>query len=238
MLLSLYLTVVMSAVCLLYCRFAEKRSLKSLGFVPTIPGRWRSALLDYLKGLFFGLAMFSAAVLFGTPVGAFRFAGVSENFSLPVLVLFFGGFLLQGLSEEILCRGYFMLSAARKSSLLTAVIGNSLLFALLHSFNKGISPIAVVNLFLFGFFASVLMLKRGSIWEVAAVHSMWNFAQGNLFGMSVSGTQKTASVFVFEQTGNTLLDGGTFGPEGGLAVTAALLLSTAILLIPGRKKKN
>ena len=126
-----------------------------------------------------------------------------------------------------------MISSARKNSVIAAVLTNSLLFALLHSLNSGLSPLAVINLFLFGFFASVYMLKSGNIWGVAAIHSIWNFAQGNLFGM-----QGMPSVFVFEQTGKPLLDGGAFGPEGGLPVTIVLLTAILCVLFISPKKET
>lgn len=62
---------------------------------------------------------------------------------------------------------------------------------------------------------------------------MWNFAQGNIFGISVSGMDMMASVFSFAPTNEgELINGGTFGLEGGLAVTIVLILATiAVLLV-------
>lgn len=234
MLWNLFSTVIVTAVCLIYCLAIEKRPAKSLGFVK------KNAVTEILKGLLVGLSMFGTVVLFGTLCGAFRYQGISQNLSPSLLIAFFFGFLLQGMSEEVLCRGYFMISAARKNSLPAAVLINSLIFALLHLGNPGLSPLAAVNLFLFGFFASILTLRTGNIWCVSAVHAIWNFAQGNLFGLSVSGTGNGPSLFVFEQTGNALLDGGVFGPEGGLFVTIVLAAATAIVLFafPGKKEEK
>lgn len=65
---------------------------------------------------------------------------------------------------------------------------------------------------------------------------MWNFAQGNIFGVSVSGMDIMASVFSFVPTNEgELINGGTFGLEGGLAVTIVLILATiAVLLVKVR----
>ncbi len=231
-LFSLYLTLAATAVYLLYCRFLEKRNLRSVGF------QQKHALIHYGKGLLIGLLLFSAVVLLGMLFGGFRFIGISPDFSPIMLIFFFFGFVFQGMNEEVLCRGYFMISSARKNSVIAAVLTNSLLFALLHSLNSGLSTLAVINLFLFGFFASVYMLKSGNIWGVAAIHSIWNFAQGNLFGLSVSGMQGMPSVFVFEQTGKPLLDGGAFGPEGGLPVTIVLLTAILCVLFISPKKET
>ncbi len=65
---------------------------------------------------------------------------------------------------------------------------------------------------------------------------MWNFAQGNIFGVSVSGMDIMASVFSFAPTNEgELINGGTFGLEGGLAVTIVLILATiAVLLVKAK----
>jgi membrane protease YdiL (CAAX protease family) len=161
--------------------------------------------------------------------------------SWGLLLLFFLGFLIQGMSEELLCRSYLMVSLSRKWPLWACVVSNALLFSLFHLGNPGISVIALVNIFLFGLFASLLTLRRGSIWMVGALHSMWNFAQGNLFGIPVSGLVGSPSPLkatAAEGGWQTLLNGGSFGIEGGLAATAVLALAClALLMIPTKKSE-
>ena len=74
---------------------------------------------------------------------------------------------------------------------------------------------------------------------VCAVHSMWNFAQGNLFGIPVSGLAGLPSPLRAEVTEGgwqTLVSGGDFGLEGGLAVTVVLVVAcTIVLLLPTKK---
>lgn len=129
-----------------------------------------------------------------------------------------------------------MTSVARKSSVIAGVIANSIIFALLHLVNPGIGILPLVNLTLFGVFASVYMLKTDNIWGVSAIHSIWNFVQGSLYGLSVSGMESMPTIFQFTSTDNTLLNGGAFGPEGGLIVSAVLTISIIITLIVGKKK--
>jgi membrane protease YdiL (CAAX protease family) len=79
---------------------------------------------------------------------------------------------------------------------------------------------------------AVYLLKRGNIWGAGAIHSMWNFTQGNIFGIQVSGIDKLPSIFAFDasQSGE-LINGGAFGLEGGLAVTIVLALAIIIALL-------
>jgi membrane protease YdiL (CAAX protease family) len=161
--------------------------------------------------------------------------------SLGLVLLFFAGFLIQGMSEELLCRSYLMVSLSRKWPLWACAVSNALLFSLLHVGNPGVTVIALVNIFLFGLFASMLTLRRGSIWMVGAVHSMWNFAQGNLFGIPVSGLAGSPSPLIAEMgegSWKTLVNGGSFGLEGGLAVTAVLAVACVVVWFASTKKSE
>ena len=100
---------------------------------------------------------------------------------------------------------------------------------------------AVCFAFLFGVLASLYVLRRGNLWGACAIHSMWNFAQGNLFGAAVSGNRSGPSLLRAEAIASgsaSLWNGGAFGPEGGLAVTLVLLAGIAVLLflIPNAKE--
>ena len=83
------------------------------------------------------------------------------------------------------------------------------------------------------------MLKRGSIWAIGAIHTAWNFAQGNMFGFNVSGTPKLPSVLEAVDAGfGSILSGGEFGLEGGLGATVVLLTALLLaLLMPGKKSE-
>ena len=227
MLISLFATTATVAVVLVYCLAMERRTLASLGFIR------RGAVNEYAVGLLAGLGLFGLPVLLCVVTGAVTLSPAADTSSLILLPLFFLGFLIQGMSEEMLCRSYLMVSLARKWPLWACAVTNALLFSLLHLGNPGVTVIALINIFLFGLFASMLTLRRGSIWMVGAIHSMWNFAQGNLFGIPVSGltglpSPLTASIG--EGEWQTLISGGAFGLEGGLAVTAVLLISCALVI--------
>lgn len=227
MLIALFATTLTVAAVLLYCLAGERRSLVGLGFVP------RHAAAEYGLGLLGGLVMLSASVLLCAVSGTLTLTLTDAQPRLGLLLLFLAGFLIQGMSEELLCRSFLMVSLSRSLPLWLCALTNALLFSLIHLGNPGVTLIALLNIFLFGLFASLLTLRRGSIWMVGALHSMWNFAQGNLFGIPVSGLSGIPSPLqaqVSEGALPTLINGGTFGLEGGLAVTAVMLVGCALLL--------
>ncbi len=238
LLCQLFATTAMVAAVLLWCRLGERRSFMSLGFVR------RGAIVEYLTGLAGGLFLFGAAVLLCVLTGAatVNLLPRAQMPSIRWILLFFAGYIIQGMSEELLCRAYLMVSLSRQWPLTACAVINALLFSILHLGNAGVSALALLNIFLFGLLASVLTLRRGSIWMVGALHSMWNFVQGNLFGIPVSGHTGTPAPLVTHLYGDTpgqiLLNGGAFGLEGGLSVTVVLILGlTIVLLIPTKKSE-
>ena len=232
-LVTLLLTGVTIIACVIFCKCIEKRSLYSMGFVK------KNALLSYILGFFAGLLMLFAAYLICALTGALEFEGVNPSLDMKFFLLFLVAFIIQGASEEIFMRGFLMISAARNSSIASAVVLNSVIFAFLHYGNNGFGLVPLLNLLLFGIFASLYMLRSGSIWGVCAIHTMWNFTQGNIFGLPVSGMNLHESLFlstVSEIRAST--NGGAFGLEGGVAVTLVLMISIMLVVfIPSKSNQ-
>jgi len=230
---TLFCNVLMTILAIFYCKEIEKRSLYSMGFVR------KKAFSDYLIGAGIGILMIFTALLIAFLCGTVTYEGYVLGDGIGLLLLFLLGFIIQGMSEEVLLRGYFMISVANRNSLFLAVISNSVLFSLLHIFNNGIAVIPLINLTLFGIFASIYALKTDSIWGICALHTTWNFVQGNVFGIKVSGIDTKVSLFAFKlKDVGTFINGGSFGLEGGLAVTLVLTMSILILLsMEGRKSE-
>jgi membrane protease YdiL (CAAX protease family) len=132
-----------------------------------------------------------------------------------------------------------MVSLSNRCHKALAVGISSVTFALLHLANPGISLLALLNLTLFGVFMAVYILRTDDIWGACAIHSAWNFAQGNLVGIRVSGTAQLPTVAVMQPLGEqTLFHGGDFGLEGGLIVTFVTLAAIALtLFLPQKAKK-
>ena len=115
-------------------------------------------------------------------------------------------------------------------TLFTATLVSSFLFAYFHRTGAAAGGIACVNFFLFGMLASLFMIRFGSLFGAAALHAGWNIGQALLLGSPVSGEVFPTSFGVFlPAEGGTLISGGTFGLEGGIAVTCLFTLGVAIL---------
>ncbi len=231
MLVMLFTTAFVIIGTIFYCTKIEKRSLYSMGFSK------KGISFEYLSGMLIGFAMFSLAVLICLLTKTMTIDQLNPQIPIGMIILFFVGYLVQGASEEVICRGYFMISLTRNKAFVTAILANSLIFSALHLANPGVSFLGLLNIVLFGIFASCYILKRGSLWGACAIHSIWNFTQGNFYGINVSGTSAGDSIFTSSVTeSGKLINGGDFGLEGGLAVTVVLVLSIVVVLLTKTKK--
>lgn len=219
---------------IVYCRAFEKRKPNTLGFIK------RGFFTEYLFGIAIGAVMICLpALACHLAPGCVKFS-FNANVSPLYIVLFFLAFVLQGLGEEAIFRGYLLTSLARRSHPWMAIILSALMFASFHGTNQGFNIISYINIALFGIFAGVFMLKRGSIWAIAAIHTAWNFMQGNILGFSVSGNPTLPSVLTAtpSDTVGVILSGGSFGLEGGLGVTVVMIAAFLfVLLMPPKKSE-
>ena len=225
--INLLLEVALIAVFILYCRLFEKRKAETMGF------RRKGFVIEYLKGIASAFILFIIAYGICVVTGSMVFHSVSVKGTTALYVIgFLFGYLVQGMAEEVICRGYLLVSLSRRYSVSVSIILSAAFFSMLHGMNAGVGILAFVNLFLFGEFLGLLFVRCENIWVVGAVHSIWNFLQGNIFGIQVSGMRLQPSLFTTDMTkGGEIINGGSFGIEGGLAVTLMLLLATALLLM-------
>ena len=226
---SLLATVFGTITSIIYCRNIEVRPVTSMGV------RKRKLIPHYLTGFITGIIMITAITLLSVCFGVNRIS-VCSGINFGVILLYLLGFFVQGMSEEFIFRGYLMTTVGGYHSVWIAVTVNSVAFSLAHVFNPGFDVLPCINLVLFGMFASFYMISTGDIWGVCGIHSMWNFMQGNFYGISVSGTGDTESVFrTTANTPHAWLSGGEFGIEGSIFTTLVLTVGIVITFLKIRK---
>ena len=179
-----------------------------------------------------GLLQFDKRLLFGTEV---------LRYGLIWLV----GFLLVGLLEEYLNRGYLLftltrglagiyswLFKTRHSKALgfwTAALALSILFGLGHGKNPGESPIGLLSAGLGGLVFCLSLWRSGSLWWAIGFHTAWDWAQSFVYGVPDSGLMVQHHLFVTHPVGKVLLSGGTTGPEGSIFILPILALIVFII---------
>ncbi|MCB0213596.1 MAG: CPBP family intramembrane metalloprotease [Anaerolineae bacterium] len=236
---ALFLIIVFGPVFLIlwaWLALFEKRPFWTIGLERA------GVLPKYLRGAVVGLLMFTLAVGISALLGFITFEAddsvTSGVFALGGVMIVFFGWMVQGAAEEALTRGWLLPVIGARHRPWLGVVVSSLLFAVFHLLNPNLSIIAVLNLALFGFFTALYALYEQSLWGVFSIHSVWNWAQGNLFGFEVSGQPAPGgTLFNLMEVGPDVVTGGSFGPEGGLSVTIVLLFSCAIVWIVSQRQK-
>ena len=193
----------------------------------------------YLKGALIGFGMIFTVFGILAVTGQLKVTGFGFAVSsLPLLFSYIFMWIFQGACEEIMFRGYMMPRLASRYGLIPAIAVSSLLFCLFHGINPGFSVLAFINLILISILYALIAYYTESIWIVCAAHTLWNFTQGNICGLEVSGNTGNVSLFHTEYAANAnpLITGGTFGPEGGLAVTAVTVIAIVAVIIIFRGK--
>jgi membrane protease YdiL (CAAX protease family) len=180
------------------------------------------ALRNLGLGLIAGLVIFSAVVGLAALVGVYRITGPGDTSRLVLDLV--GVAILPGFMEELLFRGILFRWIEEFGGSWAALIVTSALFGLAHILNPNATwfssfTIAVEAGVLLG---GAYMLTR-SLWFPMGLHAAWNFTQGEIFDVPVSGLGEHGLVQA-KLSGPELLSGGQFGLEASIL---ALLVATA-----------
>ena len=215
----------MALLVFLWVKFREKRAFSSLGFFKE---GW---LKELGRGFLIGAVQFSLVVvlLLVTGTGSLKFGQVNLQ-SLIFVLAIIPFWILQGGTEELVTRGWLFPAVSAKSNIFIGILISSALFGALHLFNPGVTVLSIVNIILDGIFACFLMLKYDNMWVLAGMHGAWNFVQGNIYGIQVSGQGASTSILNYSsQSSVDLLSGGAFGAEGSIFASIVLIGCIAYL---------
>ena len=194
---------------------------------------WRPALrARFWQGAAVGIGSLTALVLALAAVGGLGLAlpPHAEPWASLVGAGYLLLFIVLGLREEFLYRGYGLSAIAGQIGFWPAAVISSAWFVATHTGNAGETALGLVAVGLFGVFACVLLRRTGSLWMPIGFHAAWNWGQTFLFGVSDSGHAAapghffTASV---PKSAPAWLSGGPTGPEGSV-LCAALFATLAI----------
>lgn len=223
---ALAAAILAGGVCL---RLLEGLPFRALG--ASFSDKW---LKDFLLGMAGGaLSMIFAAFIL-LAFGGMHFE-INENSGSAAVLLTLGATLLiftaGGAFEEAFFRGYVLQTFTRSGHIAFAVLLTSILFATAHNQNPAASWFSWINTLLAGVWFAAAYLKTRTLWFAFGLHLAWNWVQGALLGIPVSGLQELANAPVLRATdaGPAWLTGGGYGVEGGAACTIALIVSTIVI---------
>jgi hypothetical protein len=199
------------AAYLFLTRVIEKRWPAELG-----P---RLAVKGTLAGFASGVALISLAVGLIWAFGAYRVTATHPDVEWwkPLLTVGFGA----AISEEIIVRGVIYRATEEALGTVWALTISALFFGVSHIFNEGATIWSSLAIAIeAGILLGMVYHLTGSLWPCIGLHAGWNFTQGTLWGIPVSGTPTPAFV-TSERAGPEWLTGGAWGAEAsvvGIAV--------------------
>ena len=132
------------------------------------------------------------------------------------------------LSEEVVFRGVPLVLLAATMGRGAAVVAVAVLFAFAHLANPNVTALGLGNIAMAGIFLGLAFYAPGGIWTAFGAHLGWN-AMLACLDAPVSGLPFRIPLLDYHSGGPAWLTGGAFGPEGGLAATAALAAAIVVL---------
>lgn len=222
-------TVVAVMLAWIAGRVFENLPFRALGI--SFRGHW---LGHFAGGCVVGAIAMSSAVIVAMMTGGLTLAvnrtsaGSTIAFTLLTTIVIFA---VGAASEETLFRGYLLQTFVRSRMVPVGVVLTSLLFAFAHNNNPDVGGLALLNTLLAGVWFAAAYLKTRDLWFPLGVHFMWNWLQGPVFGINVSGIAEFSPDPILRATdaGPVWLTGGSYGIEGGVACTFALVLSMGLI---------
>lgn len=212
-----------------------KLAIRHLGSAPKDELPAVGAVRDSALGLGLGFALMTTVVGVAAIAGSYRITGWGSAddlwFNLASVAL------LPGFREELFFRGILFRWLEQLGGSWVALAITSALFGIAHIFNPNATwfssfAIAVEAGVLLG---GAYMLTR-NLWFPIALHAAWNFTQGFVWDVPVSGLDEQGLVRA-QLSGPELLSGGAFGLE---ASVVALIVATVagVLLVAAAAKRG
>lgn len=233
-LIMYYGYIIMASVALLYWKLIEKKSLSEMGLTKHFG--------NYFIGAIIGVILLALSVVAIVLTGNIKYHGIFENVDIIMILLLFGGFIIQGATEEILCRGIVLHTLKEKTSIGIAIAVSTILFIIPHwsSLFAGdiiYGVIGVANLVLISVIFSLLTIDFKSIWAACGLHSFWNAILYSVLGLNLSGKdEKVASIFNMQSVGKNIWNGGEYGIEASIITNVVLAFAVALLWYMNNKK--
>jgi uncharacterized protein len=206
----------------------EKRNFTAIGL--PVSGNWLKVLGTGI-GISSTMILCIALIEISTGMCSIRVSVVTIGQGASV---FFKGalvFIIVGVTEELMTRGYPMQTLAHRLKKTHAALLIAAVFTAMHIGNPNVTWLALLNIYLAGIWLGAAYFLSESLWLPVGLHIGWNFTQSTILGFPVSGLVENG-VCTVVTGGPAWMSGGSFGPEGGALATVVLSAGTFLLFHP------
>lgn len=219
--------VVVHLAYLLYVRFVERRSPTELAAA--------GAVGELASGSLIGALLFSITIGVLWVGGWYRVTGTNPWMTVVTPLLLAAG---AAYVEELVVRGILFRNIEDMLGSWLALAITAGIFGLAHIFNPHATIVSALAISLEAgvLLGAAYMLTR-RLWLAIGIHFAWNFAQGGIFGVAVSGIASNG-ILRGELHGPTLVSGGSFGAEGSVVAVFVCLAAAVPLIVMARRREH
>ena len=213
----------------------EKRPLGDYG----LPLK-RGIGLRFAEGLVWGFLAECATIgiLYLTGTASFHGFDLTGAIAVQYALLWGGAFVLVGLFEEFLFRGYPQFALASGIGFWRAAFILAGVFWLAHMSNPGETWVGGLSVALAALVFCATLQLTGNLWFAVGLHASWDWAETYFFGVADSGMPASGHLLNTAFSGSKWMTGGTVGPEGSvveLFVVSAVLGLLFVRFRPGQR---
>jgi membrane protease YdiL (CAAX protease family) len=166
---------------------------------------WGFASITLLLAFMYGLRVFDLGHLAMHGPRIVRFAVFWATY-----------FLLVGLFEDFLFRGYAQFTLTRLLGFWPAAVLLSCMFGLVHIRNGGEQWPGLVAAAAIGLFFCLTLRRTGTLWFAVGFHAAWDWGETFFYSVPDSGTVFPGHLFKSSFHGPAWITGGMVGPEGSV----------------------
>lgn len=218
---GIVLLAAMLGAYILYVRLTERRAVTELAVRPLAP--------ELLLGIVVGALLFAAVIGLLALTGHYQLLGYA---TVPALAGTIVLTLMGAVAEELLFRGFLYRITQKIAGTWIAVAVSAIAFGALHGFNKGATAFSTIAIAVeAGVLLALAYAVTNRLWLPIGIHFGWNFAEGSIFGVPVSGHQALPSFIRGSVTGSDFITGGAFGVEASIVAVLVCLAASVVLTI-------
>jgi uncharacterized protein len=208
-----------------YVRLVERRPVAELA-----PA---GAPKEFGLGLLFGTGLFTVTIGILWGAGFYHITGTNGWF---MLVESMSMAIMSGFIEELITRGIIFRIIEDSVGTWIALAVSALMFGSMHLGNPNATLTSAAAIALeAGLLLGACYIVTRRLWLAIGVHLAWNFTQGGIFGVAVSGTTPHG-ILQSTLTGPEILSGGAFGAEASVVAVVVCVTGFVFVIVRARRK--
>jgi uncharacterized protein len=194
----------------------------------------------FLQGVVWGIAMISAIIFLIRAFGGFSFGDLALRGSKLWGYAGLWGFvfILVGIFEEFLFRGYAQFTLGTGIGFWPAATLLSAGFGAVHLHNVGEDKVGALSVVVIGMFFCLTLWRTGNLWFAVGLHAAFDWGETFLYSVPDSGLVAPGHLLHSSLHGAAWLTGGMVGPEGSVMsfVVVGITAAIFVFIYPSQKE--